>query len=446
MREFLAAFRDVRYPRNVGLISLSHGVNEFYTLVLPPIIPLLVADLSITYAQAGVLLTVFFVMYSVFQLPAGLLADRVGKKRLLVWGLLGMAGSLVVASTARAYPTLVAAQVLAGISGSTYHPTGMSLVSDLETGETEGKAMGVFGFGGMLGTAAAPAAVGGIAAALDWRTALLAAAGGGALVTVGFRALYRPPEGGGRESESGGGSGSGGGDPGGPAGAGPDGGAGAGTGAETSAARGAAARVRERLRRVVQFRVTPGVVVLTAVTLLISLQLRALHTFATGFLVDGVGQPTSAANGAFAALLAASAVASVWVGGLADRFDRARLGAAAAGLTSLLLAATFPLTTVGLPRGLPTTVGLAGAFALLGLVLYGIMPVKNALISEYATADSSGSLFGVTQTASAVGSAVGPALFGTVATAAGIGVAFPLIAAVSLLIAAGFLLLGSVGE
>ncbi|MFB6303408.1 MAG: MFS transporter [Haloferacaceae archaeon] len=434
MREFLAEYRDVRHPRNVGLISLSHGINEFYTLVLPPIIPLLVADLGITYAQAGFLLTVFFVMYSLFQLPAGLVADRVGKKRVLVLGLLAMAGSLAVASTARSYEVLVAAQALAGISGSTYHPTGMSLVSDLETETTEGKAMGVFGFGGMLGTAAAPAAVGGLASVFDWRAALLAAALGGVLVTLAFQVLFRerdagmdsePADGTERSPE-------------------PDGGS-AGTRPADGDA-GTMARVRDRLARVVQFRVTPGVVVLTAVTLLISLQLRALHTFATGFLVDGVGQSTSAANGAFAVLLAASAVASIWVGGLADRFDRCRLGAVAAGGTSLLLAATFLLTRVDMPGGLLTTGLLVGAFGLLGMVLYGCMPVKNALISEYATADSSGSLFGVTQTASAVGSAVGPVLFGYVATETGIGVAFPLIAAVSLLIGVGFLLLSRVGE
>jgi MFS family permease len=71
--------------------------------------------------------------------------------------------------------------------------------------------------------------------------------------------------------------------------------------------------------------------------------------------------------------------------------------------------------------------------------------VKNALVSEYATEESSGGLFGVTQTTSAVGSAVGPVLFGAVATDAGVGVAFPLIAAVSVVLAVGFLLLARIG-
>ena len=128
----------------VGSISLGHGANEFFSVALPPIIPLLVTDLGISYAQAGFLLTIFFVMYSIFQLPAGVLADRVGKKRLLVAGLAGMSGGIALAATAGSYETLLIAQAIAGISGSTFHPTGMSLISDVETGSTEGKAMGVF--------------------------------------------------------------------------------------------------------------------------------------------------------------------------------------------------------------------------------------------------------------------------------------------------------------
>lgn len=427
MQDLLAEYRDIRHPRNVGLISVSHGVNEFYSIVLPPVIPLLVADFDITYAQAGLLLTVFFVMYSVFQLPAGLVADRIGKKRLLVLGLAGMAGSLVLASAAGSYEALLAAQALGGISGSTYHPTGMSLVSDLESGATEGKAMGVFGFGGMLGVAGAPLGVGGVAAVFGWRAALVAAAAGGLVFVAAFQLLFREPDrpdetdaepapeaDGGRDPE-------------------PTGG-------------GLVARARDRLAATLRFRITPPVVVLALLTLFISLQLRALHTFATGFLVDGVGRSTSVANGLFFVMLAASAVASIWVGGLADRLDRRLLGTAAAGVTTLILGGMFFLTVGdGLGGGLPTTALLAGAFALLGFAVYGCSPVKNALISEYATEESSGGLFGVTQTTSAVGSAVGPAVFGYVATDAGIGVAFPLVAAVSVLVAAGFLLLARVG-
>lgn len=422
MQDLLAEYRTIRHPRNVGLISLSHGVNEFYSIVFPPIVPLLVADLGISYARAGLLLTVFFLMYSFFQLPAGLVADRIGKKRLLVLGLVGMAGSLGLASAAPTYEALVVAQALAGVAGSTYHPAGMSLVSDIESGATEGKAMGVFGFGGMAGVAAAPVTVGGVAALVDWRSALLVAAVGGLAVVAAFQVLFTEPE---SASEVGGGD------------------ATATDGASDPSA-GPVARARGRLSALLRFRITPSVVVLTVLTLCVSLQLRALHAFATGFLVDGVGQSASRANGLFFLMLAASAVASIWVGGLADRVDRRLLGTAAAGVTTLVLAAMVLLPGVDGATGPGVTALLAGAFAVLGFAVYGCTPVKNALVSEHATEGASGSLFGVMQTTSAVGSAAGPALFGLVATEAGVDVAFPAVAAVGVLVVGCFLALGRV--
>ncbi|NGM71317.1 MFS transporter [Natronolimnobius sp. AArcel1] len=444
MRELINDYRDIERPRNVGLVSFSHGINEFYGLVIPPIIPLLVTDLEITYAAAGLLLTVFYAMYSIFQLPAGMIADRIGKKRLLVWGLVGMAIGLFVASTAQNYEMLLLAKVLMGISGSTYHPAGMAMISDSESSETEGKAMGVFGLGGQIGVASAPIIIGGIAAIADWRTALLAAAVVGIVFTVVFQFLYRTP---------------------------PTVATDGGTGTESSEphdnstdrtddlddsdgdsnsnvphesvrideAGSIALRLQTQFKRALRFELTVGLVLVSLVTLLVSLQIRSIQTFATGFVADGIGQTTSMANGVFFVMLAASAVSSIWVGSLADRFDRGRLGALAAITTSLLLLSTILVVAVqGALVDWLVTGTLIVVFGLLGLAVYGCTPIKNALISEYATTEASGSIFGVTQTASSAGSAAGPAIFGYIATEFSIAVAFPMIAVVGGIIAIGF--------
>jgi MFS transporter, FSR family, fosmidomycin resistance protein len=427
MKALLTEYSEIERPRNVGLISFSHGINEFYGLVIPPIIPLLVTDLDITYAAAGLLLTVFYAMYSIFQLPAGMIADRIGKKRLLVWGLVGMAIGLLVASTAQSYEVLLMAKVLMGIAGSTYHPTGMAMISDSETKETEGKAMGVFGLGGQIGVASAPVIIGGIAALVDWRTALLVAAAVGIVFTVVFQFLYRTPP----SATPNGGSADG----------ATDGGTDT-TELDDESVRmdgNVTSRIQARFQEVLRFELTIGIVLVSLVTLLVSLQIRSIQTFTTGFVADGVGQTTSMANGVFFVMLAASAVSSIWVGSLADRFDRGRLGVLAAVSTSLLLLSM--ILVIALEAALidwMMTGFLVVMFGLLGLAVYGCTPIKNALISEYATTEASGSIFGVTQTASSAGSAAGPAIFGYVATEFSIAVAFPLIAVVSGVIAVGF--------
>lgn len=410
---------EVARPQVVGPITAGHGVNEFFAIVIPPIVPLLVADFGISYGRAGFLLTVFFAMYVLFQLPAGVLADRIGKRRLLVGGLLGMAAGIALAATASTYGTLVVAQTIAGISGATFHPTGMAIISDVEGERTEGKAMGVFGFGGAIGTLSAPLVVGGLAALFGWRVALAGAAVLGFVVTLALLPLFSDGD---DRSESGESDG------------------------ETARTDGgrpsAVGEALRSIRATIAVPVTRGIVLLFLATLLLSMQHRAIQTFTTAYVGGEAGGSVSIGNLAFFALLLGGSAASLWAGDLADRFDRGLLGAGAALATAGLVAATLVLT--GVLGGLPTAAlvaVLAVWFSLIGVGMYASYPVKNALVSEHAEAAYSGSLFGIIQTASAIGSASGPAIFGVLSDRWGVAAAFPAIAVVSLLLAALFVLL-----
>jgi MFS family permease len=408
----LSRMTAVSRPRVVGPITVGHGVNEFFSIVVPPIIPLLVSDLGITYGQGGFLLTVFFVMYSLFQLPAGVVADRVGKRRIMLVGLVGMSAGVFLSSTADAYGTLVVGQAVAGIGGSTFHPTGMSIISDVETGTTEGKAMGVFGFGGALGTLAAPLLVGGLAAVAGWEVAL----GGGALLGLAVTLAVVPVLSDASDDD--------------PA-------------ARTDGSRPASLRGVARLAgTLLSVPLTRGTVLLFAMTLVLSLQHRAIQTFTTSYVAAEAGASVSFGNLAFFALLLGGSVSSLWAGDLADRVDRARLGVGTAVATAVLVGATLfvPRVLGGVAAELVLVV-FAVWFAVIGVTTYACYPVKNALISEQADAAFSGSLFGVMQTASALGSASGPALFGALADRWGVAAAFPAIAGVSAVLAVLFVLL-----
>jgi MFS transporter, FSR family, fosmidomycin resistance protein len=421
----LRRLRDVSRPRAVGSITVGHGVNEFFAIVIPPIIPLLVADLGITYGQAGFLVTVFFLMYVLFQLPAGMLADVIGKERLLVGGLFGMAAGIFLASTAQNYETLLVSQTIAGISGSAFHPTGMALISDYETESTEGKAMGVFGFGGALGTMSAPVVVGGVAAVAGWRLALGTGVAIGLVVSCLVVYLFLTAE--------------------------PS------TGAEPNATDGSRTdggesrtTIRQGIRSAdlsFDLTITKGVVVLFFVTLVLSMQHRAIQTYTTAYVTAETGTSASVGNIAFFALLVGGSLASLYAGDLADRFNRVVLGIGASLVTAVLVAATLTLAAVfgEVPIGVLTVI-LAVWFAVIGAGMYTSYPVKNAMVSQHAETASSGSLFGVIQTGSAIGSASGPAVFGVLSTRWGIVAAFPAIATVSVVLAASFALLWVIGD
>lgn len=411
-------------PKDILLLSVLHGVNEFYSIALPPILPLLIADLDISYTQAGLLLSVFFLMYSVFQLPAGMIADRLGKTRLLVAGMVGMAAGIGLAATAQSYEMLILSQVVAGASGSTFHPAGMALISDIESADTDGTAMGVFGFGGMVGVAAAPVIVGGIGSFVHWRAGIAAAVLTGMAGIVLFHLFFEDPAAENRSSRvllpslSG---------------------ATGWTGSiSLSGFRSALAgtnpgRVWNRLRRITETPLTSGIGLLLLVTVFVSLQSRAIQTFTTSYVILFQDGQAWVANAAFLALLVGGSISSLWAGLLADRWNRTKLGATTSVITAALLVAFTALVGIFVTAPSPIfALAVILWFFVLGNLMYACVPIKNAIVSKRADRGSSGSTFGLIQSASAVGSTIGPALFGSLATHVSLPVAYPSIAAASL--------------
>ena len=80
----------------LALIGSGHAVSHLYLLALPPLFPLLRADLGASYVALGLLITVFNVATGAAQVPAGFLVDRFGGRRLLLLGL-GVMGAAMTA-------------------------------------------------------------------------------------------------------------------------------------------------------------------------------------------------------------------------------------------------------------------------------------------------------------------------------------------------------------
>lgn len=393
---------SVEHPRQVWLITIAHGVNEFYTVALPPILPLIVADFDITYGQAGALITTFFVMYSVFQLPVGFIADHIGKRRLLAGGMVLLSGGLFIVGMATDFSLLLVGQAIAGIGGSTYHPTGMSLISDLEVATTEGRAMGIHGFGGVTGMALSPVLIGGLASVFDWRLALSVGAAIGVIYAVIFLLLFstptaiRPARNGGGSSES-------------------------------------EAGLRARLRSIVAIPIAGWVIALFAVNFLVSFEIGSIRTFAPTYLFVRLGDSTSIANGIYFVMLTGAGLASIGAGNLADRFNRITAGVLIFGLSALVIGGTVLIP--------PRPGAMLGWFFVLGIVTYSVSPMKNAITSSYSERGFSGSLFGLMVSASSIGGALGPLVLGASADRFGWGLTFPAIGLISLVGILAFLVL-----
>jgi len=65
--------------------------------MLPPLFPWLMRDFSLSFTEAGLLMTVFFIVSGVGQAVAGFVVDRVGARPVLFFGigLLAFSGLLL---------------------------------------------------------------------------------------------------------------------------------------------------------------------------------------------------------------------------------------------------------------------------------------------------------------------------------------------------------------
>ena len=82
--------------RVIGLVGLAHGVSHLYQLVIPSLFPWIKASFGLSYAQLGLITTVFYAVSGVFQAMAGFAVDRFGAQRMLLAGLVLLAAGAAV--------------------------------------------------------------------------------------------------------------------------------------------------------------------------------------------------------------------------------------------------------------------------------------------------------------------------------------------------------------
>jgi ACDE family multidrug resistance protein len=134
---------------------------------IAPALPRIAATLGVTAGHAGLLITAFTFPGVILTTFAGILADRYGRLRILLPGLILFAGAGVACAFATSLPALIALRVLQGIGASPIGSINVTLIGDLFSGRQRTRAMGFNASVLSIGTAAYPA-VGGALAMLAW--------------------------------------------------------------------------------------------------------------------------------------------------------------------------------------------------------------------------------------------------------------------------------------
>ncbi|MGD9179884.1 MAG: MFS transporter [Desulfobacterales bacterium] len=126
------------------LTWLLFGMYYLTRFNFSAVIALLKADLGISNAQAGGLMAFFFVTYTVFQLPAGYLGDRLGPRRIMTFGaLVSIIGNLIF-SQASSYMVLSIAQLVNGMGQAMGWSSAVKMIVSWFPRSRRGTAIGLF--------------------------------------------------------------------------------------------------------------------------------------------------------------------------------------------------------------------------------------------------------------------------------------------------------------
>ena len=361
-----------------------HFVHDGFSDILYVLLPLWAVEFRLTFAQVGLIRTAYSGGMAAFQIPAGLLAERWGERRLLAAGTAVTACGFIVAGTAGGFIGLLAVLLIAGIGSGVQHPLSSSLVSKAyETGPRRA-ALGTYNFSGDIGKVVVPAAVALAATVIGWRYAAAAYGVVGVVAAVGIlgvlaRLTAGMPEGGDRPAES---------------------------HASTSG---------WGIRDARGFRALTAIGMIDNATRTGFLTFLPFALIAKGSSVAGVGT-------ALALLFAGGAVGKFVCGLVAERLGVIRTVVFTEAATALCI-----LAVVAAP--LPVALGI---LPLLGVALNGTSSVLYGTVADLVTADRRSRAYGLYYTVTIATSALAPSVYGIVGDVAGVSTTLVIVALVVL--------------
>jgi len=178
----------------LGLLFFSTVINYLDRQALSVLLPTLRSDLGLTSADYGAITMVFMLAYTIAQLGAGMVIDKIGVRRSFSCFVVSWSLSALAHAFARGAVSLGIFRSLLAFSEAGNWPAGAKAVARWFPPHRRGMAMAVFDSGAALGAVLAPPLVALLALQFGWRAAFAGTALLGFLWLVGWLKVYREPE------------------------------------------------------------------------------------------------------------------------------------------------------------------------------------------------------------------------------------------------------------
>jgi len=161
--------RPINRPAVTLCVILAVIMQALDTTIANVALPYMQGSVSASADQINWVLTSYIVAAAIMTPPSGFLANRFGRKRVLMAAVVGFVFASVLCGIAQSLVQIVAFRLLQGFFGAALVPLGQSVLLDIYTAEERGSAMALFGVSVMVGPVLGPVIGGWLTDHYSWR-------------------------------------------------------------------------------------------------------------------------------------------------------------------------------------------------------------------------------------------------------------------------------------
>lgn len=171
------AWRSTIADPSLSAASQAGLVNNLNDGLVWGLLPIVWLSAGLDLGQIGLLAAAYPATWGVVQVVTGGLSDAVGRKRLIVVGMLLQAAAIAAMTASSGFGPWLAAGITLGVGTAMVYPTLLAVVADVAEPRQRGAITGIYRFWRDLGFAIGAILVGVLADRFDSRVAILVVAG-----------------------------------------------------------------------------------------------------------------------------------------------------------------------------------------------------------------------------------------------------------------------------
>jgi MFS family permease len=170
-------WRTTLLDRNLSAASQAGLVNNLNDGMAWGLLPLYYAAAGLGVGEIGVLAAIYPAVWGIAQVGTGALSDRIGRKGLIVAGMLVQAAAIAAIAAGSSYPVWIVAAAVLGLGTAMVYPTLLASIADVADPVWRGSAIGVYRLWRDLGFVAGAVVAGVLADRFGMSSAIGAVAG-----------------------------------------------------------------------------------------------------------------------------------------------------------------------------------------------------------------------------------------------------------------------------